>query len=75
MLWPSRVIKTTSLLPLVSFTAINESLWSHFPQIHTLFFGAVIVVVVVFLPRGILWLFNTRGGWKGIRGSLGAYRV
>jgi hypothetical protein len=40
-----------------------------------LFFGAVIVVVVVFLPRGILWLFNTRGGWKGIAGSLGAYRV
>jgi branched-chain amino acid transport system permease protein len=56
-------------------TAINETLWSHFPQIHTLFFGAVIVVVVVFLPRGILWLFNTRGGWKGIAGSLGAYRV
>jgi branched-chain amino acid transport system permease protein len=56
-------------------TAINETLWSHFPQIHTLFFGAVIVIVVVFLPRGILWLLNTRGGWKGIAGSLGAYRV
>jgi branched-chain amino acid transport system permease protein len=56
-------------------TAINETLWSHFPQIHTLFFGAVIVLVVVFLPRGILWLFNTRGGWRGIVGSLGAYRV
>jgi len=56
-------------------TAINETLWSHFPQIHTLFFGAVIVVVVVFLPRGILWLFNTRGGWRGFAGSLGAYRV
>jgi branched-chain amino acid transport system permease protein len=56
-------------------TAINETLWSHFPQIHTLFFGAVIVIVVVFLPRGILWLLNTRGGWKGVVGSLGAYRV
>ena len=56
-------------------TAINESLWSHFPQIHTLFFGAVIVLVVVFLPRGILWILNTRGGWKGIAGTLGAYRV
>lgn len=53
-------------------TAINETLWSHFPQIHTLFFGAAIVVVVVFLPRGILWLFNARGGWNG---SFGAYRV
>jgi branched-chain amino acid transport system permease protein len=56
-------------------TAINESLWSRFPQIHTLFFGAVIVLVVLFLPRGILWLLATRGGWKGIIGSFGAYRV
>ena len=56
-------------------TAINTTLWSHFPQIHTLFFGAVIVVVVVFLPRGILWLFNMRGGWKGFVASLGVYRV
>ena len=56
-------------------TAINETLWSHFPQIHTLFFGAVIVVVVVFLPRGILWLLNMRGGWKGLLSSVGVYRV
>ena len=56
-------------------TAINETLWSHFPQIHTLFFGAAIVAVVVFLPRGLLWLLNTRGGWKGFLGTLGAYRV
>jgi len=56
-------------------TAINESLWSHFQQIHTLFFGAVIVVVVMFLPRGILWLLNLRGGWKGLLSSIGAYRV
>jgi branched-chain amino acid transport system permease protein len=63
------------LVGAIILTAINESLWSRFPQIHTLFFGAAIVVVVVFLPRGILWLLNTRGGWKGIIGSLGAYRV
>jgi branched-chain amino acid transport system permease protein len=56
-------------------TAINETLWSHFPQIHTLFFGAVIVLVVLFLPRGILWLFGLRNGWRGIVASLGAYRV
>lgn len=56
-------------------TAINETLWSHFPQIHTLFFGAVIVLVVVFLPRGILWLLAVRGGWKGVLASVGAYRV
>jgi branched-chain amino acid transport system permease protein len=63
------------LIGALILTAINETLWSHFPQIHTLFFGAVIVVVVVFLPRGVMWLIDTRGGWKGIIGSLGAYRV
>jgi branched-chain amino acid transport system permease protein len=56
-------------------TAIDETLWSRFPQIHTLFFGAVIVIVVLFLPRGILWLVGLRGGWKALAGSLGAYRV
>ncbi len=56
-------------------TAINETLWSHFPEIHTLFFGAVIVLVVLFLPRGILWLFKLRGGWRGFIASLKVYRV
>jgi branched-chain amino acid transport system permease protein len=63
------------LIGALILTAINETLWSHFPQIHTLFFGAVIVLVVLFLPRGLLWLLNTRGGWKGLFGTLGAYRV
>ncbi len=56
-------------------TAINETLWSHFPQIHTLFFGAVIVVVVLFLPRGVLWLFTVRNGWRSIVGAFGQDRV
>lgn len=63
------------LVGAIILTAINETLWSHFPQVHTLFFGAVIVVVVVFLPRGLLWLLNERGGWQGIKTALGAYRV
>jgi branched-chain amino acid transport system permease protein len=68
----------TAAGPLVGafvLTAINETLWGHFPQIHTLFFGAVIVLVVLFLPRGVLWLLNVRGGWRGVKNSLGAYRV
>jgi branched-chain amino acid transport system permease protein len=56
-------------------TAINETLWSHFAQAHTLFFGAVIIVVVVFLPRGLLWLLDVHGGWRGILNALRAYRV
>jgi branched-chain amino acid transport system permease protein len=63
------------LLGAVLLTAIDETLWSRFPQIHTLFFGAVIVLVVLFLPRGLLWLSTVRGGWKGLAGTLGAYRV
>jgi hypothetical protein len=35
----------------------------------------VIVLVVMFLPRGILWLFSVRNGWRGVMASLGAYRV
>jgi branched-chain amino acid transport system permease protein len=56
-------------------TAINETLWTHFPEIHTLFFGAVIVLVVVFLPRGVLWLVGITGGFKGYLASVRAYRV
>ena len=63
------------LVGAIILTAINETLWSHFPQVHTLFFGAVIVVVVVFLPRGILWLVGLRGGWRSFVSSLGNYRV
>jgi branched-chain amino acid transport system permease protein len=63
------------LIGALILTAINETLWSHFPQIHTLFFGAAIVLVVLFLPRGLLWLLNTRGGWRGIFATFGAYRV
>ena len=56
-------------------TAINETLWSHFPQIHTLFFGVVIVLVVLFLPRGLLFLAGVKGGWRGFVRGLSAYRV
>jgi branched-chain amino acid transport system permease protein len=56
-------------------TAINETLWSRYPQVHSLFFGAVIVLVVLFAPRGVLALLRLRGGWRGFVGQLGAYRV
>jgi branched-chain amino acid transport system permease protein len=56
-------------------TAINETLWSHYPQVHTLFFGAIIVLVVLFAPRGVLTLLRLRGGWRGFVREFGAYRV
>ncbi len=54
---------------------VNEILQRFFVKIHTLFFGAMIVLVVMFLPRGIVALIGMRGGWRGFRRSLGAYRV
>ena len=56
-------------------TAINETLWNRYPQVHTLFFGVAIVLIVLFLPRGLLYVFGRSGGWRGFLKSLTAYRV
>lgn len=56
-------------------TAIDETLWSHLPKVHTIFFGAIIVLVVLFLPRGLLFLLRTKQSARGFLESLRAYRV
>ena len=56
-------------------TAINETLWGQYPKIHTLFFGAVIVVVVLFLPQGILQLLRGKLNARLFFENLRAYRV
>jgi branched-chain amino acid transport system permease protein len=56
-------------------TGINQTLWNQFPKVHTLFFGAVIVLVVMFLPRGLLALARLRGGARVFVADLRAYRV
>jgi branched-chain amino acid transport system permease protein len=56
-------------------TAVNETLWNHYPQVHTLFFGIAIVLVVLFLPRGLLYVVGRRSGWRGFLKSMSAYRV
>jgi branched-chain amino acid transport system permease protein len=63
------------LVGAVILTAIDESLWSRFPDLHTLFFGAAIVIIVLFLPRGILGQLAVRGGWRGYLAALRAFRV
>lgn len=68
----------TAAGPLVGafvLTAINETLWSHYPKIHTLFFGAVIVLVVVYLPRGILALMRSGLTVRIFFENLRTYRV
>src|SRR5262249_23492855 len=56
-------------------TPINETLWNHFPAIHTLFFGLAIVLIVIFLPRGLLVLIAARRSWHLYRQQLRTYRV
>lgn len=54
---------------------LNEILARTFIKIHSLFFGAVIMLVVLLLPRGLVWLFGLRGGARAWLKSLAAYRA
>ncbi len=54
---------------------VNELLQNYFINSHTLFFGATIVLIVLLLPRGLVWLFGLRGGARTWLKSLAAYRV
>jgi branched-chain amino acid transport system permease protein len=63
------------LLGAFILTAINETLWNHFPFIHTLFFGVVIVLVVLLLPRGLLFLISARRSWPVYLQNLRTFRV
>jgi branched-chain amino acid transport system permease protein len=53
----------------------NELLQRYFIKIHTLFFGAMIVLVVLLLPRGLVWLFGLKGGVRTWLKSLAAYKA
>jgi len=47
----------TVLGPIVGttiLTLIQEFLWSSFPYVHQLIFGAIFVFIVIFMPKGIL---------------------
>jgi branched-chain amino acid transport system permease protein len=54
---------------------VNEILQSHFLSAHALFFGAIIVLVVLFLPRGIVYLIGRSGGWRRYLAERQAYRA
>ncbi len=54
---------------------INEVLQTHFPKLHTLFFGAVIVLIVLYLPRGIMYLIGLRGGLRRYQIERRAFRA
>lgn len=56
-------------------SGVNEVLARSFIKIHTLFFGAMIVLVVLLLPRGLVWLFGLRGGARTWLRSLSAFKA
>ncbi|HEV3156304.1 MAG TPA: branched-chain amino acid ABC transporter permease [Candidatus Baltobacteraceae bacterium] len=63
------------LLGAFLLTAFNEVLWGHFPALHNLFFGLAIVLIVFFVPRGVMSLFGLHGGRRGFIRYFQAYRV
>ena len=52
---------------------INDFLWSHFLEFHTAFLGLIMVLVVIFTPRGVMALVQEvrkKGGWRSLGGIL-----
>ncbi len=44
----------------VLLTAIQETLWKNFTNLHAMLFGAAIIVVVLLMPRGIVYLIRQK---------------
>jgi branched-chain amino acid transport system permease protein len=45
----------------VAFIVVSELLWSSFPTLHQFFFGIAIMLVVIFLPRGVTERLKEKG--------------
>jgi branched-chain amino acid transport system permease protein len=52
------------------FTAIGEVLWAKFAEVHLLLFGTMIIVVLLFMPEGLIPLLRRRRQRQ--RGGAGA---
>ena len=44
----------------VALFVIQELVWAHYPYVHPLLFGAIIVAVVLLMPRGVLGLLQLK---------------
>ena len=56
-------------------TGIQETLWKNFTNLHAVLFGASIVVVVMLMPRGIVYLIRQSFSWRVFARNLRQYRV
>ena len=63
------------LIGALLLSGLNEILEQHFLSIHALFFGIVIVLMILFLPRGLMYLVGLRGGVRRWLSDLQAYRA
>jgi branched-chain amino acid transport system permease protein len=57
----------TVLGPLVgalALSVVNEVLWANYPQIYLACVGAIVLLAVLFMPRGIV-SFGMKSGWLG----------
>jgi branched-chain amino acid transport system permease protein len=48
------------VLGAVLLFTLQEMIWSRFIYVHQLLFGAIIVTVVLFMPRGILGVLQQK---------------
>lgn len=49
------------LLGGIAFVVVSELLWASFPTLHQFFFGVSIMLIVMFLPRGLVERLKDRG--------------
>lgn len=68
----------TPLGPIIGaalLTAIQETLWKSFTDLHAMLFGLAIIIVVLVMPRGIMYFIRQKFSWKVIVRNLTQYRV
>lgn len=68
----------TPLGPIVGavvLTGIQETLWKNFTNLHAVLFGASIVVVVMLMPRGLIYLIRQKFSPRVFVRNLRQYRV
>lgn len=56
-------------------TGIQETLWSRFTDLHSILFGLAIIVVVLVMPRGVVYLIRQRVSWRAFLRGLRQYRA
>jgi branched-chain amino acid transport system permease protein len=56
-------------------TGIQETLWKNFTNLHAVLFGASIIIVVMLMPRGIVYLIRQKFSWRVFVRNLRQYRV